>query len=76
MKLLESDQQRYKSQFGRFIKEGIKSEDLEKLYISVHNAIRKNPKANLKHGKTLTKEEKHKKKRKFLLSNKINFKTT
>jgi len=76
MRLIENDQQRYKTQFGRFIKEGIKADNLEQLYASVHSAIRKNPKAVLKHGKTLTKEEKQKKKKKIHLIKKINFKTT
>jgi len=72
MKHLESDQGRYKTQFSNFIKENIKADNLEKLYASVHSEIRKNPKAVLKHGKTLTKEEKKSKKRKIICTKKIN----
>jgi len=76
MKLIENDQTRYKQQFSQYIENGLKADDLEKLYISVHSAIRKDPKAILKHGKTLKKDEKQKKKRKIFLTTKNYIKRT
>jgi len=43
--LQESDAERYQKQFSEYIKNGIKPDDMENLYISVHKAIRKDPSA-------------------------------
>jgi len=44
MRLLEKESpDRYKSQFGAYIKAGVKAGDLEKIYKGVHAAIRKDP---------------------------------
>jgi large subunit ribosomal protein L5e len=44
MKLLEAeDPERYKRQFSRYIKAGVKAADLEKIYSGAHAAIRKDP---------------------------------
>jgi len=43
-KLEEEDPESYKKQFGRFVKDGIKADDLEGLYAKAHEAIRKDPK--------------------------------
>lgn len=43
--LQESEPERYQKQFSEYIKNGIKPDDLEALYISVHKAIRKDPAA-------------------------------
>jgi len=51
MKLLEKDEKRYKAQFGRYIEKKIKAEDLEKLYTSVHEKIRKDPSPKTKYAK-------------------------
>jgi large subunit ribosomal protein L5e len=72
--LEEKDQARYKTQFSRFIKENIKHDGLEKLYASVHQAIRKDPKSVLKHGKTLSKEEKKEKKGKSFSQKRLTLK--
>lgn len=42
-KLKDEDEEAYKKQFGRFIKEGIEPEDLEGIYEAAHEGIRTNP---------------------------------
>ena len=44
-KLQESDEKKYKKQFGRYAAAGINPADLEKLYAKVHAAIRAAPEA-------------------------------
>jgi large subunit ribosomal protein L5e len=41
--LQENDEDAYKRQFSRYVKAGIKADDLESLYAKVHAAIRKDP---------------------------------
>jgi large subunit ribosomal protein L5e len=41
--LKDEDEEHYKTHFSRYIKHGIKPDDLEALYTKVHAAIRKNP---------------------------------
>jgi len=43
--LEESNEDKYKTQFSRYISKGIGADDLEALYAKVHAAIRKNPQA-------------------------------
>merc|ERR1712060_448252 len=44
MKLLkEEDEEKYKRQFSRYIKEGIGADDLEEIYRKAHEAIRADP---------------------------------
>jgi large subunit ribosomal protein L5e len=42
-KLEEADPEAYQKQFSRFIREGVKGEDLEKMYTDAHAAIRADP---------------------------------
>jgi large subunit ribosomal protein L5e len=42
-KLEEADPEAYQKQFSRFIREGVKGEDLEKMYTDCHAAIRADP---------------------------------
>jgi len=42
-KLQESEPDRYKLQFGRYVKAGVKPEDMEKIYTKAHASIRKDP---------------------------------
>ncbi|XP_062843397.1 60S ribosomal protein L5a [Trichomycterus rosablanca] len=41
--LLEEDEEAYKKQFSRFIKNGVTSESVEEMYKKAHAAIRENP---------------------------------
>jgi len=41
--LLDNDEEAYKRQFSKYIKEGISADDIETLYKSAHQAIRKDP---------------------------------
>lgn len=41
--LEEQDEERFKAQFSRYIKAGVKADDLEAIYAKAHAAIRKNP---------------------------------
>jgi len=41
--LLDNDEEAYKKQFSRYIKEGISADDIEGLYKNAHQAIRKDP---------------------------------
>jgi len=45
--LKEEDQSKFEKQFGQYIKSGIKPDDLEKTWVKVHAAIRKDPTAKL-----------------------------
>jgi large subunit ribosomal protein L5e len=42
-KLEEADPEAYQKQFSRFIREGVKGDDLEKMYTDAHAAIRADP---------------------------------
>merc|ERR1712159_948042 len=46
--LQEEDSERYQKQFSRFIKAGIKADDLEGMYAKAHAAIRADPEAKAK----------------------------
>ena len=69
-KLKAENEEAYKRQFARYIKEGITPESLEKIYTEAHKAIRANPDAAPKatthyqlkkpHAKKLTLEERRK----------------
>ena len=50
-KLKEDDEEAFKRQFSRYLKDGVKPEDLEKTYQAVHKAIRANPVPALKEKK-------------------------
>jgi len=83
MKILEKDEKRYKAQFGRYIAKNIKPDDLEKLYASVHQAIRKDPSSKSKYAnltgdkkKNSKRRRQKKEKRKIILNKKINKSTT
>jgi len=54
--LKEDDEEAYKRQFARFIKEGISSSNIEKLYTDAHAAIRKNPDFQKKQEKKVEKK--------------------
>jgi len=41
--LLDNDEEAYKTQFSRYIKEGITADDIEALYKKAHDTIRKDP---------------------------------
>ena len=41
--LEEEDKERYERQFSRYVKEGIKADNLQSIYEQAHEAIRKNP---------------------------------
>jgi len=41
--LLDNDEEAYKRQFSKYIKEGISADDIETLYKNAHQAIRKDP---------------------------------
>lgn len=59
-KLKDEDEEAYKKQFGRYIKEGIEPEDLEGIYEAAHKAIRENPtkeREPLKLGRFKTREK-------------------
>lgn len=58
--LSEEDDEKYKRQFSRFIKNGIGADDLEGLYSKVHAEIRKNP-----DGKKAAKKASYKPKKRF-----------
>ncbi|KAJ2030105.1 60S ribosomal protein L5, partial [Coemansia sp. S2] len=50
--LKEEDEDRYKSQFSRFIKAGVAADDLEEMYAAAHKAIRADPVAKPTEKKT------------------------
>jgi large subunit ribosomal protein L5e len=50
--LLDEDEDAYKRQFSRYIKEGITADDLEDVYTKAHAAIRANPAAVKKEART------------------------
>merc|ERR1712113_1051177 len=59
-KLKDEDEEAYKKQFGRFIKEGIEPEDLEGIYENAHKLIRQFPfkrREPLKLGRFKTREK-------------------
>jgi len=59
MRLLEEENPgKYEQQFARFIKAGVKADDLQEMYTKIHAAIRKNP-VHTKKKKTVTKEKRH-----------------
>jgi large subunit ribosomal protein L5e len=81
MKLLQKDEKRYKTQFSRYLEAKIKPEDLEALYQTVHDKIRKDPVSKFKYSKLnheqrkkQKREDLKKKKRKVIWSKKIKIK--
>jgi len=54
--LADDDDEAYKRQFARFIKEGINADSLESLYKNAHAAIRKNPATEKKPAKKIEKK--------------------
>ena len=55
--LEEEDKDRYAKQFSRFVKAGVKADDLEEIYKKTHAAIRANPEAKLTEKKVGTLEK-------------------
>jgi len=55
-KLNDKDKEKYNKHFSQYIKAGVKSGDLEKIYKDLHAAIRKDP-SRKKQNKKPTKEE-------------------
>jgi large subunit ribosomal protein L5e len=51
--LLDADEDAYKKQFAKYIKEGINADDIETIYKSAHAAIRKDPAHKPKPKKTV-----------------------
>jgi large subunit ribosomal protein L5e len=68
MTLLSEDEEKYKRQFGQFIKRGIAAGDLEALYTKVHAAIRADPTFVPKEKKKYTAEQLKKYKKPHRLS--------
>jgi large subunit ribosomal protein L5e len=60
--LEEEDEEAYKRQFSRYIKLGIRSDDIENMYKKCHSAIRSDPVYNKKPVKKITKKRWNKKK--------------
>ena len=56
--LEEEDKDRYAKQFSRFVKAGVKADDLEEIYKKTHAAIRANPEAKLTEKKEYKKVQK------------------
>uniref|UniRef100_A0A6A7FW81 Large ribosomal subunit protein uL18 n=2 Tax=Hirondellea gigas TaxID=1518452 RepID=A0A6A7FW81_9CRUS len=59
MRLLQDDEEKYKSQFRRYIDAGVEADDLEDLYTKVHAGIRADPnrkRGELERGCTKTRE--------------------
>ena len=54
--LAEEDEEAFKRQFSRFIKNGVTAESVEEMYKNAHAAIRKNPDAPKKAAKSVTKK--------------------
>lgn len=54
--LKDEDEETYKRQFARFIKEGLAPEKLEAMYKNAHAAIRKNPEPLAKKEKKVQKK--------------------
>jgi len=54
--LKDEDEEAYKRQFSRFVKDGITADKLEGIYQSAHAAIRKNPDAEKKPAKKVEKK--------------------
>merc|ERR1711893_232509 len=54
--LAEEDEEAFKRQFSRFIKNGVTAESVEEMYKKAHAAIRKNPDAPKKAAKSVTKK--------------------
>lgn len=52
--LEEEDKERYERQFSRYVKEGIKADNLQSIYEQAHEAIRKNPMPAKKEKKPVT----------------------
>jgi len=54
--LMEEDEEAYKRQFSRFIKNGVTPDSVEDMYKKCHAAIRKNPESMKKAAKKVTKK--------------------
>merc|ERR1711963_1393081 len=54
--LMEEDEEAYKRQFSRFIKNGVTPDSVEDVYKKCHAAIRKNPESMKKAAKKVTKK--------------------
>jgi len=54
--LMEEDEEAYKRQFSRFIKNGVTPDSVEDMYKKAHAAIRKNPESKQKAAKKITKK--------------------
>jgi len=54
--LMEEDEEAYKRQFSRFIKNGVTPDSVEDMYKKCHAAIRKNPESKKKAAKKVTKK--------------------
>ncbi|CAL8082392.1 unnamed protein product [Calicophoron daubneyi] len=54
MRALQEDEEAYKKQFAAYIKEGITADNIEKMYLSAHDAIRADPSPQPKKEKTVT----------------------
>merc|ERR1711971_1541147 len=54
--LIEEDEDAYKKQFSRYIKDGVTADGMEDMYKKCHAAIRKDPSAKAKSASTATKK--------------------
>merc|ERR1712071_202041 len=54
--LIEDDEDSYKKQFSRYIKNGVTADGMEDMYKKCHAAIRKDPSAKAKAASTVTKK--------------------
>merc|ERR1739842_152453 len=54
--LIEEDEDAYKKQFSRYIKDGVTADGMEDMYKKCHAAIRKDPSAKAKTASTATKK--------------------
>lgn len=65
-KLQAKDPEKYKRQFAKYVAKGIKPEDMQALYATVHKNIRANPEAQKKEPKKDVKPKRYNKKKKSL----------
>lgn len=68
--LQEEDEEAYKRQFSRYIKEGVTADNVEEIYKSAHAAIRKNPDRVKKAAKDIQKPKRYNKKKLTLAARK------
>jgi len=69
--LKEKSDEQYKSQFSRYIKEGVDSKGVEALYKKVHAAIRADPKAQKKDKKAPAQQKRWNRKKESLTQRKL-----